>query len=69
MRFQSTPVFITPKTSHQGKFKQRFQPSFSIILINDCSVSSNHNIDTTTITTRMFGIMFEGGLLFASLLK
>ena len=35
--------------------------NFSIVLIN-----SNHNIDMTSINTRMFGIMFEVSLLFVS---
>ena len=39
---------------------------FSIVLINYGSVSSNHNIDITIINTRMFWIMFEVSLLFAS---
>ena len=37
-----------------------------MILINDGSVSSNYDIDMTSINTRMFVIMFEVSLLFAS---
>ena len=37
------------------------------LLINDGSVSSNYDIDMTSINTRMFGIMFKVSLLVASL--
>ena len=53
--------------SHQGNLIQRFsQVLVFYFFINDDSVSSNHNIDMTRINTRMFGITFEVGLLFAS---
>ena len=35
--------------------------------MKDGSVSSNYDIDMTSINTRMFGIMFEVSLLVASL--
>ena len=54
-------------TYHQCNRKHSIKPSFSIILINDGSVSSNYGIDMTSINTRMFGIMFEVSLLVASL--
>ena len=38
-----------------------------MILINDGSVSSNYDIDMTSINTCIFGIMFEVSLLVASL--
>ena len=44
-----------------------FSQVLAHILINDGSVSSNYDIDMTSINTRMFGIMFEVSLLVASL--
>ena len=44
-----------------------FSQVLASFLINDGSVSSNYDIDMTSINTRMFGIMFEVSLLVASL--
>ena len=44
-----------------------FSQDLASFLINDGSVSSNYDIDMTSINTRMFGIMFEVSLLVASL--
>ena len=44
-----------------------FSQVLALFLINDGSVSSNYDIDMTSINTRMFGIMFEVSLLVASL--
>ena len=44
-----------------------FSQVLASFLINDDSVSSNYDIDMTSINTHMFGIMFEVSLLVASL--
>ena len=44
-----------------------FSQVLAYFLINDGSVSSNYDIDMTSINIRMFGIMFEVSLLVASL--
>ena len=44
-----------------------FSQVLAQFLINDGSVSSNYDIDMTSINTCMFGIMFEVSLLVASL--
>ena len=44
-----------------------FSQVLASFLINDGSVSSNYDIDMTSINTLMFGIMFEVSLLVASL--
>ena len=44
-----------------------FSQVLAYFLINDGSVSSNYDINMTSINTCMFGIMFEVSLLVASL--
>ena len=44
-----------------------FSQVLANFLINDGSVSSNYDINMTSINTRMFGTMFEVSLLVASL--
>ena len=44
-----------------------FSQVLAQFLINDGSVSSNYDIDMTSINIRMFGIMFEVSLLVVSL--
>ena len=44
-----------------------FSQVLAQFLINDGSVSSNYDIDMTSINIRMFGIMFEVSLLAVSL--
>ena len=59
-------LHLKKNPSHQGNLLQRLKPCFSLVVIKYGSVSSNHNIDTMLINIRMFCIMFEVSLLFAS---